>query len=372
MTTGTIEIYGIIGTGEGEISHQDVVEELEELGAVDELVIRINSKGGDVWEALGIYSTLNQYKARKIVFIDGIALSCASWIACVGDEINIAENGMYMYHEGRANPGQVTANELIKTAETVKQLNGQMAETYAARTGIPVAEIAEGMAKTTWLRAKEAVAKKFATKLIPNKAVVARCDLATFNNVPDWVQNELTDIVEHEPMAAPEPTPTPVAVPDVQNTTATPVEPLVTAVASAQPPTVVNVHNHSATQATPAVPSVVDVDELKAETRKAERKRMADIFAICNLAGASELALDYIKNETEVADVQAAMYARVCAERKPVGGNVANVTNSGDVPAVSNQDAADIANYEANKEFIAGMGVSRDAYLQQLKAARKK
>ena len=62
-------------------------EELAALGEVDEITVRINSPGGEVFDGFTIYNELRAHKARKIVHIDGLAASIASVIcfgACCG------------------------------------------------------------------------------------------------------------------------------------------------------------------------------------------------------------------------------------------------------------------------------------------------
>ena len=66
---------------------------------VDELTVRINSPGGDVYEALAILNTLRAHKARITTVIDGLAASAASFVAMAGDEVVIRPNAEVMIHD---------------------------------------------------------------------------------------------------------------------------------------------------------------------------------------------------------------------------------------------------------------------------------
>ena len=83
-----IELYGDIGI---DISAKEFAAELKALGDAKNIVLRINSFGGDVFDGLAIYSRLASSGANITVYIDGMAGSIASVIAMAGKEIHIAE-----------------------------------------------------------------------------------------------------------------------------------------------------------------------------------------------------------------------------------------------------------------------------------------
>ena len=63
-----------------------------------EVVVNINSPGGDVFEGLAIYNMLRGHKADVTVRIVGLAASAASVIAMAGDRVEIARAGFLMIH----------------------------------------------------------------------------------------------------------------------------------------------------------------------------------------------------------------------------------------------------------------------------------
>lgn len=69
----------------------------DELNSGDgDIVVWINSPGGDCIAASQIYNMLMEYKGEVIVKIDGIAASAASVIAMVGDEVLMSPISMLM------------------------------------------------------------------------------------------------------------------------------------------------------------------------------------------------------------------------------------------------------------------------------------
>ena len=85
-----IWIYEDIGdTWLGGISSKTFAEELKAAGDVDIINLYINSSGGSVMDGLAIFNSLRRHKARKIIDIDGFAVSIASLIAMSGDEIRM-------------------------------------------------------------------------------------------------------------------------------------------------------------------------------------------------------------------------------------------------------------------------------------------
>ena len=82
-----------------EITPQQFSDDLRALGNVAEIVVRINSGGGDVFAANAIYTRLKDHAARITVKIDGWAASAATIVAMAGDTIQIPANGVFMIHD---------------------------------------------------------------------------------------------------------------------------------------------------------------------------------------------------------------------------------------------------------------------------------
>ena len=121
-------LYGEISNyswWEDEITPAEFNKDLKEIGAVDEITVRINSGGGDVFAAVAIYTRLKEHKAAVKVKIDGWCASAATIIAMAGESIEISVGGIFMIHDPAAGVlGYYRADELKKIAdelETIKQ-----------------------------------------------------------------------------------------------------------------------------------------------------------------------------------------------------------------------------------------------------------
>ena len=155
-----ILIYDFIGYdwwSDSGITALSFREQLEQLGDVKRLTVRINSPGGDVWDGMSIYNQLSQFEAETTVMIDGVAASVASVIAMAGDRVKAAEVSQLMIHDAWT---VVVGNEqdMREWADVLAKIDGQIAETYATRSGSKTADqFREIMNKDTYLTAQEAM-----------------------------------------------------------------------------------------------------------------------------------------------------------------------------------------------------------------------
>lgn len=176
-TEAEIVIYAGIGTdywGDGSmISAKDFSNELKTIAdSVTTIHVRINSPGGDVFDGIAIYNRLKQHKAKKIVYIDGLAASIASIIALAGDEIHIGEGALYMVHL----PWTFAFGNRMDLDNTVNRLmdiEEQMVGIYAKRSGMERTEIKALLEAETWMGADEAIEKGFVDKKVEETAPIA-------------------------------------------------------------------------------------------------------------------------------------------------------------------------------------------------------
>lgn len=185
--TAEVLIYDEIGrTWDGEgISAKDFVTDLRALDGVTDLVVRINSPGGDVFDGMAIYEALRAWKGRVSVKIDSLAASAASVIAMAGDTVEIAENGFMMIHRGS---GLVWGNakDMAKMADTLTKIDGQIATAYQRKAEGTLKEWLAAMDEETWYNAEESVAIGLADTVSEQVKVAAAWDWRRFwNSVPE-------------------------------------------------------------------------------------------------------------------------------------------------------------------------------------------
>lgn len=169
----TISIYEPIGydwwTGEG-VTAKRISGALRSIGADKDVIVNINSPGGDVWEGLAIYNLLRQHKGQVTVRVLGIAASAASFIAMAADRIEIARAGFFMIHNAWTVAGG-NRNDFTEMADFLGQIDGTIADIYAIRTGNDLAEMSKQMDAETWINGTTAVDQGFADGLLEVDAV---------------------------------------------------------------------------------------------------------------------------------------------------------------------------------------------------------
>lgn len=168
----SISILDVIGedwwTGEG-VTAKRIAAALRSIGNQD-VIVNINSPGGDFFEGLAIYNMLREHPAKVTVKVLGLAASAASVIAMAGDEIQVARAGFLMIH----NTWVVAAgdrNALRDVAEWLTPFDAAAVDIYAARSGVDADDIAAMLDKETWISGKEAVEKGFADSLLATDEV---------------------------------------------------------------------------------------------------------------------------------------------------------------------------------------------------------
>lgn len=173
--TASINILDVIGqdywTGEG-VTARRIEGALRSIGDSD-VVVAINSPGGDMFEGLAIYNLLREHKGKVTVKVIGVAASAASVIAMAGDEVQIARAGFFMIH----NSWVLAAGnriDLREVADWLEPFDKAMADVYAARTGGDIKAIIKMMDAESWIGGAEAIEEGFADSLLSSDEVVEK------------------------------------------------------------------------------------------------------------------------------------------------------------------------------------------------------
>ena len=165
--TANINIYGDITSWpflESDVTSFDIKKQIDNLD-VDDINIYINSYGGEVAEALAIYSALKRNKANVHTFCDGFACSAASIVFCAGDVRTMGAIALLMIHNCMSYIGLANSDEMRKAAEDNDKINQSSIEAYKAVTGLEESKIKKLMDAATWLTAEEALELGFATDI---------------------------------------------------------------------------------------------------------------------------------------------------------------------------------------------------------------
>lgn len=161
-STADVEILDEIGSWYG-VTAKDFAAQLADLD-VDDINLRINSPGGDVFDGLAIMNTLTRHRARVHADVIGIAASAASFVAVGGaDDVHMSAGSMLMIHDA-AGLVYGNADDMHETAALLDKISDNLAGIYARRAGGSVSKWRDAMRAETWYTAEAAVAAGLADK----------------------------------------------------------------------------------------------------------------------------------------------------------------------------------------------------------------
>lgn len=169
----TIGIYDPIGYDywdDSGVTAKRISAALRSLDGAD-VVVNINSPGGDVFEGLAIYNLLREYKGHVTVRVLGVAASAASFIAMAADEIQIARAGFFMIHNAWTRLWG-NRNDLRETADFLEQIDDTIADIYHVKSGLSMDELKADMDKERWINGRDAIDSGFADAFLPSDVVV--------------------------------------------------------------------------------------------------------------------------------------------------------------------------------------------------------
>lgn len=153
-----IFIYDEIGGSAG-VSADDFVKDLNNITA-DNIMLRINSPGGSVFDAIAMYNALIQHPANVHVRVDALAASAASIVAMAGDTIEMMVGSQLMIHDALGME-QGNAKDMREMGLFLDKQSDNIASIYAARVGDKSPEALKEwrnlMLAETWMFAQEAV-----------------------------------------------------------------------------------------------------------------------------------------------------------------------------------------------------------------------
>lgn len=173
--TAEIRIYGTITKWAweeyGEVSSANFAKELQKLKNVSHINLRVNSPGGDVFEASAIYNLLKDYAKVNNVkitgYIDGLAASAASFLVLCASKVVMGTGALYMIH----NPlSSIYGNveKLKKQIELLDTVKEAILDIYCTKSKLSREEISEKMNSEKWYRATEALEAGFVDEIVEN------------------------------------------------------------------------------------------------------------------------------------------------------------------------------------------------------------
>lgn len=188
-----------------EVTPKQFAEDLDGLGAVSEIAVRINSGGGDVFAAQAIGNMLERNTAHVTAYIDGVCASAATIVACHCDKVIAANDSTYMIHPVKMGLyGYMDAETLKQYIDALDTIRENIVTLYAKKTCREKDEVAGWMDATSWWTGPQAKENGFVDELTDNEedAVVENRNGVLFVNsvsmnlpfaeAPKFVQDSLT------------------------------------------------------------------------------------------------------------------------------------------------------------------------------------
>lgn len=185
-----ILLYGDVGDGQRVDSGRVVAELMALQSQFSKIDVRINSRGGDVFNGIAIYNALRTSKADITVYIDGVAASIAGIIALCGKPLYMSPYAKLMLHSVSGGAWG-NASDLRNMAEQMEALQGDLAAMIAGRCGMKKDEVLTKYfdEKDHWISAQEALEMKLIDGIydMADEAV----DTSSSDNIYTYFNNRL-------------------------------------------------------------------------------------------------------------------------------------------------------------------------------------
>ena len=164
----TISMLDVIGEdpwGGGGVTSRRVAAALRSIGD-QEVVVELNSPGGDFFEGVAIYNALRAHPQKVTVRILSLAASAASIIAMAGDEIEIGKAGFLMVHNAWV-VAMGNRHDMAEAAKMLEPFDDAMAMLYSERAGVDPAKAAAWMDSETMFTGEQAIEVGLADSFLP-------------------------------------------------------------------------------------------------------------------------------------------------------------------------------------------------------------
>jgi len=282
--TAEIVIYDEIGKswwGEDTVSAKQFLDDLNALGEVDDITLRINSPGGDVFDGVAIHNSLKNHKAKVTAHVDGIAASAASFIAMAADKIVMPANSFLLIH-GASGMSWGNADDMRAVADDLDRIDKSLTATYVTRAKSTTAKVKALMKEDRLMDAAEAKQWGFADEVTSEKKMAAKFSLRLLPKAAA----ETIRAQSGDGQGDPPPPAEPEKVSEVPPAPPTPPAPAVQ-----EPPVA------SSAQ-------VITLDAAKKQGVEEHRKYVGEVTDLCTLAQQPERVGGYVRANTSIEQVR--------------------------------------------------------------------
>ena len=195
----TADIYIYSEVGGFDVNAKSFINELKSLKDKN-IDVHINSLGGSVFDGLAIYNALKTHTKKVTTKVEGICASIASVIAMAGDQIEMAENSLFMIHNPFAMSGG-DANELRKTADILDKIRNEIADIYASKSKHDAQHYINLMDVESWFNSTETLELGLANTITQSLKIENNYDISKFQNITEKKINNIINKSNQNVMA---------------------------------------------------------------------------------------------------------------------------------------------------------------------------
>lgn len=183
-----INLYGIVKSERDKSENETIIStkflktELENISTDEDIIINLNSPGGDVFEGITIFNMLNRHKGKVTIYVVEEACSIASVIAMAGDVIKMPSNSKMMIHE----PSTFAyggSKELLEVAERLDKVRSRLINCYLSKNNtITEKQLSKMIKEETWMTGEEAKKLGFCDEVLTQSSMSSRHGLNNIKN----------------------------------------------------------------------------------------------------------------------------------------------------------------------------------------------
>jgi ATP-dependent Clp protease protease subunit len=188
-----IYMYGFIS--QNDINSADVINEVHgKIESASQIVLHLNSDGGDVKEGLNIYDYFSRYSNKLNVIVEGAACSISSIIALAGKNLQMTPNSFFMIHLPFIENMSGTSHDLMAMSDLLGKIEERLLNIYVEKIKKPAEEIFAKMIKESWFSASEAYEYGISNGVFLGRSDILPINILNSSNMnPDKLKNILIE-----------------------------------------------------------------------------------------------------------------------------------------------------------------------------------
>jgi ATP-dependent protease ClpP protease subunit len=199
-----IDVFGVIGDPglwEEGVQATEFIRELRGLGRLNRLNIHIHSEGGSVWDANAMYQAIRDFQAERVVHVNAMAFSAASYLMLAGDRTEVGPEAQVMIH----NPWGLAVGEekdMRSAADRLVKAKSSILNIYERRTGQKRDILSDMMDAETWLTGGEEIKAAGFADVIKKDQPKVRVAAGPLRLVNHW-KNAPDTVIKRKPQPLP-------------------------------------------------------------------------------------------------------------------------------------------------------------------------